>query len=309
MMNDRKLVVIAVVSIFIFLASLPVFRCSLEDSTRVELLVSKDQVITNDHFFVIVSLTPSEPVLGLQIDLSFDPSLIQVVSVSSANPLWIFLPPRINNTAGSLYGAGVAVIGTTIFKPIDCFNISFLTLDTDGVVTLSLHNIIVTNATAIPIENVVSAEQTVIIGDGSDTEDDDTGSSPPTDDLNHTQPFYGDFFFSPTNPRVGEDIIFQVDLFDRNEDVVRFLWDFGDGNTSTDKTPIHRYSEPGLYRISLLLWDCNESTYAVDKHITIQHVQADEAPVSTEETPGYELILFITSLLLISISLKIKKKK
>jgi PKD repeat protein len=30
-----------------------------------------------------------------------------------------------------------------------------------------------------------------------------------------------------------------------------WLWDFGDGNTSTDQNPVHTYSGPGVYNVSL----------------------------------------------------------
>lgn len=41
---------------------------------------------------------------------------------------------------------------------------------------------------------------------------------------------------------------------------LEFLWDFGDGTTSTDETPIHLYNNPGKYTITLTAYDstsCN----------------------------------------------------
>ncbi len=35
-----------------------------------------------------------------------------------------------------------------------------------------------------------------------------------------------------------------------------FLWDFGDGNTSTDENPNHTYSVPGLFTITLIASNC-----------------------------------------------------
>ncbi len=34
-------------------------------------------------------------------------------------------------------------------------------------------------------------------------------------------------------------------------DAESFLWDFGDGTTSTERNPVHTYSEPGIYTVSL----------------------------------------------------------
>lgn len=37
-----------------------------------------------------------------------------------------------------------------------------------------------------------------------------------------------------------------------------FLWDFGDGNTSTDENPNHTYSVPGLFTIVLVASNCGD---------------------------------------------------
>ncbi|MCK5066653.1 MAG: PKD domain-containing protein [Bacteroidales bacterium] len=42
-------------------------------------------------------------------------------------------------------------------------------------------------------------------------------------------------------------------------DAVSYLWDFGDGNTSTDENPSHTYEKGGVYTITLVAWsedDC-----------------------------------------------------
>lgn len=41
--------------------------------------------------------------------------------------------------------------------------------------------------------------------------------------------------------------------------IARWLWDFGDGNTSTEQNPRHRYQRGGLYYVSLTLSDQNGS--------------------------------------------------
>jgi Zn-dependent metalloprotease len=38
-----------------------------------------------------------------------------------------------------------------------------------------------------------------------------------------------------------------------------YLWDFGDGNTSTDENPIHNYSSAGSYTVTLIAFGCNGS--------------------------------------------------
>jgi len=34
----------------------------------------------------------------------------------------------------------------------------------------------------------------------------------------------------------------------------KYLWDFGDGNTSNDENPAHVYKEPGIFTVSLYVW-------------------------------------------------------
>ena len=49
------------------------------------------------------------------------------------------------------------------------------------------------------------------------------------------------------------------------EDCDNYLWDFGDGRTSTDKEPVISYSAPGTYTLSLIAglndWQCASSEY------------------------------------------------
>ena len=35
--------------------------------------------------------------------------------------------------------------------------------------------------------------------------------------------------------------------------VVSYLWDFGDGTTSTERNPVHTYEKPGTYRVNLTI--------------------------------------------------------
>ncbi len=54
-----------------------------------------------------------------------------------------------------------------------------------------------------------------------------------------------------------------------------YLWDFGDGNTSTEENPIHDYEEPGDYTITLTTTnECGEATSTFD--IVVESVNAIE---------------------------------
>ncbi len=56
-----------------------------------------------------------------------------------------------------------------------------------------------------------------------------------------------------------------------SENADTYLWDFGDGNTTTDINPVHQYSEPGTYEVSLYITNaelgCNDTiTYPIILH-------------------------------------------
>ncbi len=48
---------------------------------------------------------------------------------------------------------------------------------------------------------------------------------------------------------------FTLDITNSSEDVFTYLWDFGDGNTSSSPEPQHIYDVPGIYILSLIVYD------------------------------------------------------
>jgi gliding motility-associated-like protein len=58
--------------------------------------------------------------------------------------------------------------------------------------------------------------------------------------------FICDTIFCPNAP---------VTFGNETHNAIRYLWNFGDGDTSTLQTPIHRYAAYGLYSVSLTAWD------------------------------------------------------
>ncbi len=50
----------------------------------------------------------------------------------------------------------------------------------------------------------------------------------------------------------------QVTFSNSSSDAMSYIWDFGDGNSSTDENPTHTYTDPGLYVVSLTAMnDCD----------------------------------------------------
>jgi hypothetical protein len=138
---------------------------SSRGTTYISVVPSSQTVGYGETFSIIVHLDPGEPVIGVQIDLSFNATLIHANSVTNANPaVWQFFQPGIiNNTSGEIHGAAVAVFGSTVSTPTDCFNITFTSQSTAGTSPLTLHNVIVTDQNASPIYPVITNGEVIVV--------------------------------------------------------------------------------------------------------------------------------------------------
>lgn len=75
--------------------------------------------------------------------------------------------------------------------------------------------------------------------------------------------FEGTAKFSIANTEnlyVGEELTFQ----NNSTEAGHYLWDFGDNNTSTEKSPKHTYIEVGTYDITLILSEAELEDYNAD---------------------------------------------
>lgn len=54
---------------------------------------------------------------------------------------------------------------------------------------------------------------------------------------------------------VGRRVQFDNESLHPADEALSYQWDFGDGNTSTSKNPVHVYEEPGTYSVSLVVKD------------------------------------------------------
>ena len=64
------------------------------------------------------------------------------------------------------------------------------------------------------------------------------------------------------------DSPFQIIFTNTSKYAQRFSWNFGDGKTSTEKNPKHRYSEAGTYTVTLTAYNGTLSD-RIDRRITI----------------------------------------
>jgi PKD repeat protein len=58
--------------------------------------------------------------------------------------------------------------------------------------------------------------------------------------------------------------------------IVSWLWDFGDGNTSTQQNPCHTYAVAGTYTVTLTVTDNDSLTDSISKVVTVVDCPEDE---------------------------------
>jgi len=95
-----------------------------------------------------------------------------------------------------------------------------------------------------------------------------------------------DFSFSPIEPSV-EDIIY---FSDQSSNSISWDWDFGDGNSSNEKNPSHRYTLPGDYDVSLTIIDDYSQIDYIIKTINVlpANVPPDASFIFSPFEPGVE---------------------
>ncbi|MBC7129396.1 MAG: PKD domain-containing protein [Thermoplasmatales archaeon] len=98
--------------------------------------------------------------------------------------------------------------------------------------------------------------------------------------------------YSPDKPKPKEDINFTSLSTDEDGEIVNYTWDFGDGNISHERNPIHAYEKEGTYNVTLIVRD-NDGD-AEEKTIQIE--------VKAEKINVWLYLLIIIILIIIAIA-------
>ncbi|MEQ8244685.1 PKD domain-containing protein [Fulvivirga sp.] len=102
-----------------------------------------------------------------------------------------------------------------------------------------------------------------------------------------------DFDISAKNSCLNEEISFN----NKSSNSTSWTWDFGDGNTSEEKSPVHRYSTSGVYTVSLISRSAGgcEMRMAKESLITVHDVKANFSTQIDESTCAPLLVKFINN--------------
>jgi len=88
------------------------------------------------------------------------------------------------------------------------------------------------------------------------------------------QPPVADFTFSPTSPAPGETVQFTDNSRDPDGTIVSWLWDFGDGTSSTQRNPTKVYTASGTYTVKLTVTDDGGASATVSKLVVVSEAPA-----------------------------------
>ncbi len=114
-----------------------------------------------------------------------------------------------------------------------------------------------------------------------------------------------DFSFNSTGN--GLTIYFQGIGTDGGGAIISWQWEFGDGNTSTNKNPVHKYARPGNYTVTLTIVDDEGTTAIFSTEITFSsEITGVEKTKSDTWLPAV-IILAIIVIILLVIGLRRRK--
>lgn len=112
------------------------------------------------------------------------------------------------------------------------------------------------------------------------------------------------FMFSPSEPMVGVDVQFTDESTDPEGKLTSWLWNFGDGYTSTTRNPTHKYQSEGAYNVTLSVTDDEGETNTISKTITIKG-----QPFYSHPWFPVAIIIAIVVIVVTVAAIKIKRKK
>jgi PKD repeat protein len=105
------------------------------------------------------------------------------------------------------------------------------------------------------------------------------------------------FSRSPLNPTTDDTIQFTDTSYDTAGTITAWSWNFGDNSISTSRNPTHRYTQSGLYTVTLQVTDNNGATNLMSASIPI-----------SKSTPGFDFIIAVCAIAFV-LFLKLKRKK
>jgi len=81
------------------------------------------------------------------------------------------------------------------------------------------------------------------------------------------------FTYNPRNPTIKEKVQFTDTSIKGSYDINSWLWNFGDGLTSTEQNPTHQYQSNGYYAVRLTITDAYSQSDTETKSLTVINIR------------------------------------
>ncbi|WP_135609692.1 PKD domain-containing protein [Methanococcoides sp. AM1] len=219
---------------------------------------SSQIVTTGENFTVDVFITPDTAIAGLQFDLEFDSSKIQIDSVSEGRFLSqngasaFFNEGNIDNNAGILSDVYGSIIGPSSILGPESFAIITMSVkdQVTSTSTISLKNVIVSDPSGNPIDVLIN-DLTLTINEG------------PVAVAN-----------GPSEVNEGDILSFDASgSYDPNGvEITSYEWDFSDGTAASGLEVTHAYKNNGIYTATLTVTDDKGASASDTLTVTVNNV-------------------------------------
>ena len=101
----------------------------------------------------------------------------------------------------------------------------------------------------------------------------------------------------------GEEIYFKATGSDANNDALAYMWDFGDGTTSTRADTSHIYTEPGTYTMTLTITDTRGGTNTDTFTMEITKEKSEGG-----ESPGFGAVVAIAAFMAVIVAVSRRRR-
>ena len=98
------------------------------------------------------------------------------------------------------------------------------------------------------------------------------------------------FSISNTDPETGESITFTDASTDQDGEITRWIWNFGDGETSTDQNPQHTFQTAGNYTVSLTVTDDDGGEDTLEEGLVVVDPTVENQPPTASFSVSESLV-------------------
>jgi len=99
------------------------------------------------------------------------------------------------------------------------------------------------------------------------------------------QPPTAQFTYTPASPTVLDTMYFTDSSSDANGEIKKWLWFFGDGTTSTEENPSHKYTQKKTFTVTLTVTDDDGLTDTATKQLTVINLDPSATFTFTPSQP------------------------